>query len=340
VDVTIKVHGWVLVAGIVLGLAHDPLQAAAAAPPGEVVQTLSVQPSKDGTTVTLLTSVPVPRFTCVMDQSDPRQVVIDFPAAASRLKKRYALGSPLVREALVEKSPGPGVALRIRLTLGQGTLAAVELAGQGVNLRFRTEPAAPTAAAAPAPIRQAAQAPVQAAQAVPAPAEDAAATTEYLVGAGDKLDITVLGHTDLDRVLEVRGDGTIGFPLIGDVPVAGRGLSQISSEMTRSLGRDFIVNPQISVNIKEYGSQWVTVIGEVNKPGRQLLRQKMSLIELLAEAGGFTAYANRKQLEILRTEGPDLRRKLAVNLRAIEEGKQKDIPLKAGDVVIVPRRTF
>jgi polysaccharide export outer membrane protein len=94
------------------------------------------------------------------------------------------------------------------------------------------------------------------------------------------------------------------------------------------------------VNIKEYGSQWVTVIGEVNKPGRQLLRQKMSLIELLAEAGGFTAYANRKQLEILRTEGPDLRRKLAVNLRAIEEGKQKDIPLKAGDVVIVPRRTF
>jgi polysaccharide export outer membrane protein len=321
-----------------LCLAQDPLQAATAAPRGDVVQALSVQPSKDGTTVTLVTSVPVPRFTCVTDKSDPRQVVIDFPAATSRLKKRYALGDPLVREALVEKSPGPGVALRIRLTLGEGALAAVELGGQGVNLRFLAAAASPIPAAGPAPIRGGAQPPIPAA--APAPIETVAATAEYLVGAGDKLDITVLGHTDLDRVLEVRGDGTIGFPLIGDVPVAGRGLSQISSEMTRSLGKDFIINPQISVNIKEYGSQWVTVIGEVNKPGRQLLRQRMSLIELLAEAGGFTAYANRKQIEILRTEGPDLRRKLAVNLRAIETGKQPDIPLRAGDVVIIPRRTF
>jgi polysaccharide export outer membrane protein len=110
--------------------------------------------------------------------------------------------------------------------------------------------------------------------------------------------------------------------------------------MTRSLGKDFIINPQISVNIKEYGSQWVTVIGEVNKPGRQAFGQKMHLIDLLAEAGGFTAYANRKQIEILRSEGADLRRKLTVNLRSIEEGKRPDVPLRAGDVVIIPRRTF
>lgn len=351
-------HRFALLACLALCLADRPLHAAAAPSRGEVVDTLTVQPSKDGTTVVLATSVPVPPFTCRLDGSDPRQVVIDFPVAASRLKKRYALGGPLVREALVEKSPGPGVALRIRLTLGEAVLASVELAGRGVNLRFRGAPAATAAATAPAtapaPIRQAAQAPVQAPAkapsqaaapvpvqgAVPAPSEGAGASTDYLVGAGDKLDITVLGHTELDRVLEVRGDGTIGFPLIGDVPVAGRGLPEISREMTRSLGKDFIVNPQISVNIKEYGSQWVTVIGEVSKPGRQLLRQRMSLIELLAEAGGFTAYANRKQIEILRTEGPDLRRKLAVNLRAIEQGKQKDIPLRAGDVVIIPRRTF
>jgi polysaccharide export outer membrane protein len=349
-------HRSVLLACLALCLAV-PLQAAAAPPRGDVVDTLTVQPSKDGTTVTLATSVPVPPFTCRLDASDPRQVVIDFPAAASRLKKRYALGGPLVREALVEKSPGPGVALRIRLTLGEGVLDSVELAGRGVNLRFRgaaAAPAAPAPAAAPPPIRQAAKTPVQAAAQAPTqaaasvpvpgagapPVEDPAALIEYLVGAGDKLDVTVLGHAELDRVLEVRGDGTIGFPLIGDVPVAGRGLSQITREMTQTLGKDFIVNPQISVNIKEYGSQWVTVIGEVNKPGRQAFGQKMHLIDLLAEAGGFTAYANRKQIEILRSEGADLRRKLTVNLRSIEEGKRPDVPLRAGDVVIIPRRTF
>jgi polysaccharide export outer membrane protein len=277
-----------------------------------------------------MTTVPVPQFTCLLDKSDPHQVVIDFPAAASRLKKRYALGSPLVREALVEKSPGPGVALRIRLTLGEGVLAGVELTGQGVNLRFRPGAPAPIQGAGPAPL----------AARPPAPNEEAATLADYLIGTGDKLEIAVIGHEDLDRVLEVRGDGTIGFPLIGDVPVAGKGLSQIGREMTQSLGKDYIINPQVSVNIKEYGSQWVTVIGEVNKPGRQLLKQKTRLLDLLAEAGGFTAYANRKQIEILRPEGADLRRKMVVNLRAIEEGKSTDVPLTAGDVVIIPRRTF
>ena len=313
----IPVPGSVLVACFASCLAHGTLLAAVApvAPArGDVVQALTFQPSQDGAIVALKTTLPVPQFNCVLDTSDPRQVVIDFPAASGTLKKRYALDSPLVREALVEKSPESGVALRIRLTLGEGAMTAVELAGQGLNLRFKSGP--------------------------PAPIQAAAAPTEYLVGAGDKLDITVLGHADLNRIVEVRGDGTIDFPLIGDVPVAGKALPQINREMTRTLGKDYIVNPQLSVNIKEYGSQWVTIIGEVAKPGRQLLKQKMRLIDLLAEAGGFTAYANRKQIEILRPEGGDLRRKMIVNLKEIEDGKIPDVTLVSGDVVMIPRRSF
>jgi protein involved in polysaccharide export with SLBB domain len=313
VDVKPSVPGSAFVACIALCLAHGTLLATAPPPRGDVVQTLTFEPSEKGAIVALKTTVPVPHFTCLLDTIDPRQVVIDFPAATGTLKKRYALDSPLVREALVEKSPEPGVTLRIRFTLGEGALAAVELGGQGLNLRFLGG--------------------------TPAPIQDAA-PVEYLVGAGDKLDITVLGHADLNRVVEVRGDGTIDFPLIGEVPVAGKGLSQIDREMTRTLGKDYIINPQLSVNIKEYGSQWVTVIGEVTKPGRQLLKQKMRLIDLLAEAGGFTAYANRKQIEILRPENGDLRRKMIVNLKDIEDGKNPDVPMISGDVVMVPRRTF
>jgi protein involved in polysaccharide export with SLBB domain len=314
VDVKTSVSGSVFVACIALCLAQGVLLAATPPPRGDVVQTLTFEPSENGAIVSLKTTVPVPHFSCLLNAVDSHQVVIDFPAATGTLKKRYALDSPLVREALVEKSPEPGVTLRIRLTLAEGVLAAVELGGQGLNLRFQ--------GGAPAPI------------------QDAVASTEYLVGAGDKLDITVLGHADLNRVVEVRGDGTIDFPLIGEVPVAGKGLSQIDREMTRTLGKDYIINPQLSVNIKEYGSQWVTVIGEVTKPGRQLLKQKMRLIDLLAEAGGFTAYANRKQIEILRPENGDLRRKVIVNLKNIEDGKQPDVPMMSGDVVMVPRRTF
>jgi polysaccharide export outer membrane protein len=331
VDVKITASGSVLVACLALWLANHPLPASAAPATGAVVEALTLKPSKDGVIVALKTSLPVPQFTCLLDKADSHQVVIDFPVATSRLKKRYALDSPLVRLALVEKLPEPGVALRIRLTLGEAALAAVVVAERGLDLRFQKDAPAPVAVPVPVPV------PVPNPVTVP---DAAAPPTEYLVGAGDKLDITVLGHADLDRVLEVRGDGTIDFPLVGEFPVAGKGLSQIGREMTRTLGSDYIVSPQVSVNIKEYGSQWVTVIGEVARPGRQLLKQKMRLIDILAEAGGFTAYANRKHIEILRPEGGDLRRKLMVNLKTIEDGKKPDVLLMSGDVVIVPRRSF
>ena len=81
-------------------------------------------------------------------------------------------------------------------------------------------------------------------------------------------------------------------------------------------------------------------MGEIRTPGRHLLRQNMRLIDLLAEAGGFTPFANRKQIEILRSESDDLRRKVVVNMKAVEDGETADILLLASDVVIVPRRTF
>ncbi len=306
--------GLVFAACLALCLASPGLLVATAPPPGDAVEALTLQTSTDGAIVVLKTSVPVPKFICTLATAEPRQVVIDFPVASSRLKKRYALDSPLVREALVEQTPKPGLALRIRLTLGDGVLAAVELAGQGLTLRFQGG--------------------------VPAPNLEAAASTEYLVGAGDKLDIAVFGHADLNRTLEVRGDGTIDFPLIGDVPVAGKGMPQIGREITRLLGKDYIIDPKVSVNVHEYGSQWVTVIGEIRTPGRHLLRRNMRLIDLLAEAGGLTPFANRKQIEILRSGRNDLRSKLVVNLRDIEDGKTPDFPLLASDVVMVPRRTF
>lgn len=311
----ITIAGSTLAACLALCLAPPSLVLAAPAPSrGNTVEALSFEALEDGAVVLLKTSVPVPQFTCTLAKEGPRQVVIDFPAATSRLKKRYALDGRLVVEARVEKTPAPGPALRIRLNLGEGVLTAVELAGEGLSLRFQ--------------------------EGAPAPIQKGASSTGYLVGAGDKLEISVFGHADLNRVLEVRQDGVIDFPLIGDVPVSGKGLSQIGREMAQALGKDYLIDPKVSVNVKEYGSQWVTIIGEVRTPGRHILGMNMRLIDLLAEAGGFTPFANRKQIEILRSEGNDLRRKLVVNLKAVEDGKLVDLPLLAGDVVIVPRRTF
>lgn len=293
------------------------LLAAAGAPQaGGTVETLTIQASQDGASVALKTSVPVPRFTCRVASGQPRQVVIDFPEAASQLRKRYVAEGSLVREALVEKKPEPGLALRIRLTLGEGALTSVEQGQQGLILHFE----------AGAPVK---------AQETAAPA-----SLEYRVGVGDKLEIGVFGHNDLTRTLEVRGDGTIDYPLIGNVSVAGKSLPEIDQEITGSLGKDYLIDPQVSVDVREYGSRWVTIIGEVRTPGRQLLRRDMHLIDLLAEAGGFTAFANRRRIEILRSEENDKRQKVVVNIKDIEDGKIPDLVLQSGDIVIVSRQAF
>jgi len=314
--VKITSPGSAIAACLVLCLASPLILSATAGPSrGAAVEALTFQESQDGGIVALKTTAPVPQFTCTLVMAEPRQVVIDFPAANSRLEKHYALDSSLVREILVERSPEPGLALRIRVNLGEGVLAAVELAGQGLNLRFQ--------GGAPASILGA-----------------TASTTEYLVGAGDKLEFSVFGHPDFSKILEVRGDGTIDFPLVGNVQVGGKSLAQIGREIARDLGKDYIIDPQVSVNVKEYGSKWVTVMGEVNTPGRYLLSQNMRLFDLLAQAGGLTPFANRKKIEILRSESNALRRKLVVDLKVVEKGKEAEPSLLAGDVVIVPRRTF
>jgi len=168
----------------------------------------------------------------------------------------------------------------------------------------------------------------------------AAKGAEYRVGIGDKLDVGVFGHADLNKTVEVRGDGTVDYALLGTIPVAGQTLSQIDKTITEMLAKDYVVDPQVSVEVKEYGSQWVTIMGEVKTPGRYLFRQDLHLIDLLAQAGGLTPFANRKEIEILRGESSQVRRKVLVNLKAVEEGRSADTALQPSDVVMVRRRIF
>jgi len=125
---------------------------------------------------------------------------------------------------------------------------------------------------------------------------------EYLVGPGDILQVTVYGNEDLSRSPTVQPNGTIGLPLLGDVAVLGLSASEIQRKLTALLARDFLVNPQVEVKVKEYQSQFVSVVGEVNNPGRKPLRGRTRLFDVLIEAGGFTPRASG-EVVITRREG-------------------------------------
>jgi polysaccharide biosynthesis/export protein len=125
---------------------------------------------------------------------------------------------------------------------------------------------------------------------------------EYRVGSGDVLEVIVLGNEDLSRMSTVQTGGTVTLPLLGEVPVAGLTVPEIKDKLTALLGRDYLVRPQVEVTVKDYQSQFVTVLGEVVTPGRKALRGRTRLVDVLVDAGGFGPRASG-EVTVTRMEG-------------------------------------
>lgn len=116
------------------------------------------------------------------------------------------------------------------------------------------------------------------------------------------LDVVVIDNDELTRTATVQTSGAITLPLLGEVTVAGLTLQEIRRKLTSLLERDYLVNPQVEVRVREYQSQFVIVLGEVNTPGRKALRGRTRLIDLLVDAGGIKPTASGDVM-ITRREG-------------------------------------
>ncbi len=114
----------------------------------------------------------------------------------------------------------------------------------------------------------------------------------YRVGPGDVLEVTVYGDPDLSGLVTVQHAGDISFPLLGEVSVDGMTAKEVQQKLVKLLEKDFLVDPQVTVRVKEYRSKWVTLVGEVVRPGKYYLQANESLLELLTKAGGFTSSAS------------------------------------------------
>ena len=131
-----------------------------------------------------------------------------------------------------------------------------------------------------------------------------AATAEnaYRIGPFDVLDISVFQVPELTKSVQVADSGTINLPLVGEVRVAGRTAQEVERDLTAKLGAEYLQNPQVTVFVKEYNSQNVTVSGAVKKPGVYPIRGKTTLAQLVALAGDFDAGSDSSVL-ILREQG-------------------------------------
>lgn len=166
---------------------------------------------------------------------------------------------------------------------------------------------------------------------------------EYTIGPGDVLRITVWGHDDLSKDYPVTLDGRVPFPLIGSVPAAGATTSELARRLRDLLEKDYLVNPQVMVAVKDYLSSKVHVLGEAEKPGLFYLTGPTTLLEMLSKAGGLARTAGR-ELVLVRTErapgatAPVSTVLLRFDLRKIQAGDvRENILLQNGDMMFVPK---
>ena len=167
--------------------------------------------------------------------------------------------------------------------------------------------------------------------------------SEYLVSSQDVLAVSVVGETDLTGLFEVSSkDGTIKYPYIEYVPVAGKTVKQIEELVTELLQDGWLVAPQVNVRVATYSEKLVYVGGQVNRPGKLSFsgKNEMTLYRAIVTAGGFTRIANMKKVVLMTTDDEGNPQRLEVNVSDVIKKPELDPPIKANDRIHVPERFF
>jgi polysaccharide biosynthesis/export protein len=168
------------------------------------------------------------------------------------------------------------------------------------------------------------------------PPSAATTTADYRLAAGDKLRIEVYKDTQLSQALQIRPDGKITLPLVGDIAAAGRTSVELRDAIAGAL-QEYIAKPVVTVIVTETTPQVLYVTGEVNKPGAlPIANGQMSILQAIAMAGGFTDFANKKDIRVLR-KGANGMQTLRFNYKEAldDESRREPLPLLPGDTVIV-----
>jgi polysaccharide export outer membrane protein len=206
-------------------------------------------------------------------------------------------------------------------------LAALGLAAprDAAAQRFAPTPTAP----APRPT------PVAAAAADTKPPAAAPFVPEYQLGAGDKLRIEVYRDAQLSQSVQIRPDGKITLPLVGDIQASGRTPAELDEDITRAL-KEYVNKPSVTVIVVEATAATAFIVGGVNHPGAVTLQGPVTVLQALALAGGLTDFANKKNIRILR-KGVTGTQSIPFNYKdAINGMSAASTLLKAGDTVVVP----
>lgn len=158
----------------------------------------------------------------------------------------------------------------------------------------------------------------------------------YKIGPGDILNISVWKDEALTKQVTVLPDGTINFPLVGQVQASERTVEQINAEITEKIRR-YVPEPNLSVMVHQVNSLLLYVIGKVNKPGILPVNTNINVLQALTMAGGLNPFAKRSEIRIFRQQGEETTI-LNFDYDKVTEAKElgQNVILRRGDTIVVP----
>ena len=155
----------------------------------------------------------------------------------------------------------------------------------------------------------------------------------YKIGPLDVLEISVFKVPEMSKSVQVADSGTANFPLVGDIQVVGRTAQQVERDLAAKLGAKYLQNPQVTLFVKEYNSQRVTIEGAVKKPGVFPIRGHGSLMQFIAMAEGLDPDAGSEVVIFRQTDGKRVAGRF--DIARIRAGEAADPPMQSGDVIVV-----
>ena len=167
-----------------------------------------------------------------------------------------------------------------------------------------------------------------------------APTEKSTLGEGDVFLMEIVGEKELPKEYQVASDGSVDLPYLHTVPVAGLEPQQVARLVRKLLiDKQILSDPSVVVQVKEYNSRRITIMGQVMKPGTFPFTTGLTLIQAVSQAGGATGIANLDKVNLTRRTASGSRT-VIISIGTIMEGRSADIPLQSGDRIFVHERIF
>ncbi|MFM8657421.1 MAG: polysaccharide biosynthesis/export family protein [Chthoniobacterales bacterium] len=165
--------------------------------------------------------------------------------------------------------------------------------------------------------------------------------SDYVLVVGDVVALNIFREPDLNTQATIARDGTVQLPLIREVKLAGLSIREARELLRANYDKQFLVDPQVFLNVVKYAERKFTIMGQVARPGSYELQggERIDLLEAIGLAGGFTRIADRGRVIIQRKEGGEVKA-IKANAKRMADGKAEPLEVQTGDVITVKESWF